>query len=130
MNSNVFGWLGGIRDHQRAAGTRRATGQIISIGFALLAVVSAGQVITGTAALAADQPNNGHSAAGRVPGVPPQKSLAAIAAPSAYPITGVDVSNLQGSINWAAVAGSGQRFAYLKASEGIQFVDRYFTANN
>jgi GH25 family lysozyme M1 (1,4-beta-N-acetylmuramidase) len=51
------------------------------------------------------------------------------AVPPNYPITGVDVSNHQGTIAWNAVAASGQRFAYAKATEGVHFVDPYFAAN-
>lgn len=42
---------------------------------------------------------------------------------------GIDVSAHQGSVDWDAVAQDGISFAYLKASEGGDFVDRRFTAN-
>ena len=32
-------------------------------------------------------------------------------------IPGIDVSNNNGALAWSSVAGSGQRFAYLKATE-------------
>lgn len=42
---------------------------------------------------------------------------------------GIDVSNHQGSIDWAAVAGDDIRSAYIKATEGETFVDQRFAAN-
>lgn len=46
-----------------------------------------------------------------------------------YGVTGIDVSHHQGRIDWPVVAGSGVVFAYLKASEGGDFVDDSFAAN-
>jgi GH25 family lysozyme M1 (1,4-beta-N-acetylmuramidase) len=60
----------------------------------------------------------------------PSRAAAALAAPPpGYSVTGVDVSNHQGTIDWAQVAASGQRFAYAKATEGVHFVDPYYAAN-
>ncbi len=42
---------------------------------------------------------------------------------------GVDVSNHQGRIDWDRVAGDGIEFAYVKASEGGDFVDQRFREN-
>jgi lysozyme len=42
---------------------------------------------------------------------------------------GVDVSNHQGPIDWAKVARDDVSFAYIKATEGRDFVDRSFEAN-
>ncbi|HEU5149882.1 MAG TPA: GH25 family lysozyme [Iamia sp.] len=42
---------------------------------------------------------------------------------------GVDVSNHQGVIDWEAVAADGIDFAYLKATEGGDHVDRRFAAS-
>lgn len=39
---------------------------------------------------------------------------------------GIDVSAHQGAIDWAAVAGDGIGFAYVKATEGGDFVDERF----
>lgn len=50
--------------------------------------------------------------------------------PRLYPVRGIDVSHHQGAIDWPAVAGDGIRFAYLKASEGGDYVDPDFAANN
>lgn len=43
---------------------------------------------------------------------------------------GIDVSNNQGAIDWDAVAASGRvQFAFLKATEGVNFVDAYYLDN-
>ncbi|WP_137815228.1 lysozyme [Gandjariella thermophila] len=39
---------------------------------------------------------------------------------------GVDVSAHQRAVNWAAVAAGGARFAYVKATEGTTYHNRYF----
>lgn len=44
-------------------------------------------------------------------------------------ITGIDVSSCQGTIDWAAVAASGVRFAYIKCGNGNNSADPYFRAN-
>jgi lysozyme len=44
-------------------------------------------------------------------------------------VQGVDVSHHQGPIDWRALAGSGVRFAYIKATEGSDYVDPAFAAN-
>ena len=45
---------------------------------------------------------------------------------SEYPVRGIDVSHHQGSIDWEAVARSGVAFAYIKATEGRDFIDQKF----
>jgi len=42
---------------------------------------------------------------------------------------GVDVSAHQGSIDWGRAAGDGITFAYVKATEGGDFVDQRFSVN-
>ena len=42
---------------------------------------------------------------------------------------GIDVSKWQGAIDWSQVAGGGISFAFIKATEGVDYVDPYFTAN-
>jgi len=49
--------------------------------------------------------------------------------PERYTIGGIDVSHHQGSIDWHAVAGSDVRFAYIKATEGRDFLDADFEFN-
>ncbi len=49
--------------------------------------------------------------------------------PKDYPIHGIDVSKYQGTIDWNAVAGSGVKFVYIKATEGGDHLDERFQAN-
>jgi lysozyme len=49
--------------------------------------------------------------------------------PHDYPIHGIDVSKFQGDIDWSQVAGSGVKFAWIKASEGGDHADERFQAN-
>lgn len=42
---------------------------------------------------------------------------------------GVDVSHYQGAINWGSVHSAGTQFAYIKATEGIDFIDSRFNTN-
>ncbi len=46
-----------------------------------------------------------------------------------YPVRGIDVSHHQGPIDWDRVAEAGIRFAYIKATEGGDLVDRRFVEN-
>ncbi|MDA9951171.1 GH25 family lysozyme [Oligoflexaceae bacterium] len=46
-----------------------------------------------------------------------------------YPVQGVDVSHHQGDIDWAKLASTGLRFAYIKATEGGDFKDKRFLQN-
>ena len=50
-------------------------------------------------------------------------------APMDYAIQGIDVSKYQGDVDWNAVAGSGVRFAYIKATEGGDYLDEKFRQN-
>jgi lysozyme len=44
-------------------------------------------------------------------------------------LPGIDVSHWQGTIDWAQVAASGQRFVISKASEGQNYVDPMYAIN-
>ena len=46
-----------------------------------------------------------------------------------YPVRGIDVSHYQGAVDWAAVAGAGMRFAFVKATEGVSVSDPAFGGN-
>src|SRR3954466_3468804 len=46
-----------------------------------------------------------------------------------YPYQGVDVSHHQGHIAWAKLRRQGVDFAYIKATEGADHVDRRFSIN-
>ena len=56
---------------------------------------------------------------------------AALAATSARAenILGIDVSSSQGSINWTSVKSDGVDFAYVRATQGTNFEDTYFSTN-
>jgi len=47
----------------------------------------------------------------------------ATAAAHDYPVHGIDVSKYQGDVDWNAVAGSGVKFVWIKATEGGDHVD-------
>ncbi|GAA1157874.1 GH25 family lysozyme M1 (1,4-beta-N-acetylmuramidase) [Kitasatospora gansuensis] len=40
---------------------------------------------------------------------------------------GMDVSSWQGNVNWSGAAANGARFAYVKATEGTNYTNPYFT---
>src|SRR5437762_13610368 len=42
---------------------------------------------------------------------------------------GIDVSSHEGSVDWGKVAADGMSFAYIKATEGADFVDPSFERN-
>ncbi len=46
-----------------------------------------------------------------------------------YPVTGIDVASHQGKINWKEVYDSKVYFAFIKATEGEDFVDKRFEEN-
>ena len=48
---------------------------------------------------------------------------------ASYPVRGVDVSRHQGEIDWPALAADGVEFAYIKATEGGDWIDPEFAAN-
>ncbi len=60
--------------------------------------------------------------------------LAAMATPAGAArrdadLPGIDVSHWQGTIDWSAVAATGQRFVFAKASEGQTYDDPMYAAN-
>jgi lysozyme len=62
-------------------------------------------------------------------GVGPLDALNSDLRPMDYPIHGIDVSKFQGDIDWNAVANSGVKFAWIKATEGGDRADERFQAN-
>lgn len=46
-----------------------------------------------------------------------------------YEIKGVDVASYQGDIDWRELEKQNMRFAFIKATEGSAFVDKYFSKN-
>jgi len=49
--------------------------------------------------------------------------------PTGTTLKGIDVSEFQGSISWAAVRQSGVRYAFIRASDGTSFPDDRFDSN-
>ncbi len=49
--------------------------------------------------------------------------------PGATTVPGIDVSYYQGTINWASVKASGQKFAITRVSDGANFADSKFITN-
>jgi lysozyme len=45
------------------------------------------------------------------------------------PVQGIDVSNWQGDIDWGRVRAAGTRFAFIKATEGGDYLDPRFKQN-
>ncbi len=41
-------------------------------------------------------------------------------------VAGMDVSGYQGNVDWSAAHANGARFAYVKATEGIDYINPYF----
>jgi Lyzozyme M1 (1,4-beta-N-acetylmuramidase) len=50
-------------------------------------------------------------------------------APTDYAIQGIDVSKYQGDVDWNAVSASGVKFAWIKATEGGDYLDSKFRQN-
>ncbi|MBQ9312025.1 MAG: glycoside hydrolase family 25 protein [Bacteroidales bacterium] len=46
-----------------------------------------------------------------------------------YPVVGIDISSHQGDIDWQLVSESNISFAFMKATEGEDFVDKNFDKN-
>lgn len=49
--------------------------------------------------------------------------------PQAYPVHGIDVSRYQGNIDWPTTRANGVSFAFIKATEGIDYADTAFSDN-
>jgi GH25 family lysozyme M1 (1,4-beta-N-acetylmuramidase) len=60
--------------------------------------------------------------------VPSSAAPAAVVADSSW-LEGIDVSHWNGTIDWAKVASSGRRFAFMKATEGTTFRDPTYAEN-
>ena len=52
-----------------------------------------------------------------------------VARAHSLPIHGIDVSRYQGKIDWASVRDAGTQFAFIKATEGGDYVDPRFGEN-
>ena len=60
---------------------------------------------------------------------PGDLALPAVVCADGPTVKGVDVSAWQATINWASVAADGQKFAFIRVSDGTQYIDDYFPAN-
>lgn len=49
--------------------------------------------------------------------------------PNKYPVFGVDVSNYQGIIDWKTIERQDVDFAFIKATEGSGYVDKFVSMN-
>lgn len=125
----------GVRVRVRRA-PRRKRGAASPETFTLIATVA----LAGLGSLTGLGLGFGRAIAGSTTGAPPSGSAASTAAlgmqaatgniPAAGPTTpGIDVSYYQGDINWDAVAGSDIKFAYVRVSDGVRFVDPKFDRN-
>ncbi|MGC4835987.1 GH25 family lysozyme [Micromonospora vinacea] len=88
---------------------------------------------TPPAAGAATSPDGGGRAiAGGTPAVR-QSAVSALASPPAgYTIQGIDVSSHDhnlGPINWAGVVAEGNKFVYIKATEGNDYLNPFFNGD-
>ena len=58
------------------------------------------------------------------------RTIPTVVVPPANGLTeGIDISHWQGTIDWTRVAAAGKRFAFMKASEDIDYVDPTYPAN-
>lgn len=46
-----------------------------------------------------------------------------------YPVRGIDAASYQGNIDWSKMEEQNIKFAFIKATEGSGFVDKYFNSN-
>ena len=100
-----------------ATSRRRSIGRVLSFTFLFLLSAAVPAVASGGPG---DAGSSGDAGA---PGAPVETAQPAGALP------GIDVSHHQGVIDWSQVAGSGQRFAIAKATEGRTFVDPNYAFN-
>jgi GH25 family lysozyme M1 (1,4-beta-N-acetylmuramidase) len=69
------------------------------------------------------------AAPGTVPTPTPTPTPSPTPPPNPNYTEGIDVSHWQNVIDWPMVSAAGKKFAYMKASESIDFVDWMYTTN-
>ena len=122
---------------------------MVSVGGSALAVDGPGASLVTSVAPAASASDSPSPSASGSPSLSPSPSPSPSPTPSASPtatpspspspsptptpaptyIEGIDVSKWQSAINWSAVAAAGKRFAFIKATEGTDYIDPYFATN-
>lgn len=60
---------------------------------------------------------------------PPSTTQQARVCAAGATVPGIDVSKWQGDINWTQVANDGVEYAFIRVSDGLNFVDEYFDDN-
>jgi GH25 family lysozyme M1 (1,4-beta-N-acetylmuramidase) len=108
----------------------RVAGVVAGLALAAIAIPVAPPADAGTI-----PSGGGWAHAGAAPGAPvstPYGARPASTTATTYPVQGIDVSSHDHStypIDWASVATSGVKFAYVKASEGTFYANPYFAAD-
>src|SRR5262245_56946654 len=108
----------------------------------LTAFASAVLLAAGTAVAAAPSPalakatvvdGGGWAHAGAGPDRATSRLASPTATPTGYPVAGIDVSSNDHpsgqAIDWAGQYNSGVRFAYVKATEGDDYINPYFDSD-
>jgi GH25 family lysozyme M1 (1,4-beta-N-acetylmuramidase) len=100
---------------------------------AALCALSLTPLITHASAQTGDtaaQVDNGYAHAGAPPGAKMSTLNSTTISSTTYPISGIDISSHDHSvypmIDWASLAASGVKFAYVKAAEGTGYLNPYF----
>jgi GH25 family lysozyme M1 (1,4-beta-N-acetylmuramidase) len=108
-----------------------------------ISVLISSALVLGAAVISTSQPaiavgslpdGGGRANAGVAPGVRANalSATATTSTPAGYTIRGIDVSSHDhtlGPIDWWAVAADGNKFAYIKATEGSSYINPYFDAD-
>ena len=97
----------------------------------LAAVLVALSALTGCGAFYDDEPvgRTASSGANRYPLKGDNKPHPGVARAHRHAVHGIDVARYQGDIDWAAVRKAGTRFAFIKATEGGDYIDPNFRRN-
>src|SRR5256714_3531030 len=99
---------------------RRSVLFVVAMSFLVVSGLAASGAHAAPRPSAVDHASDGAATATRVP-----------TAPQTNPawLEGIDVSHWNGSIDWSQVASSGERFAIMKATEGVSYVDPTYAHN-
>jgi GH25 family lysozyme M1 (1,4-beta-N-acetylmuramidase) len=99
----------------------RSAARLPAVAAAMIAMLGAGGE---AAAPIVDRPMGQALGLGMPPSTPH-----AVTCPAGETVFGIDVSKWQGEIDWAAVADSGVRYAFIRASHGTGIIDEWFDVN-